>query len=165
MSKLRRPARQACRARATTTSPIIRASRRKKKKRSGRLESSSDCSADESDRRVGIAAAFRPSYNDARRGDTLSRREKLLKLMQSYKLSFKVGDKTKALLFLQRAKELKSSVTMTQRQYIDVLAFAFLDEADVWYRAHKRMFKGFSNFEQAFKNMYIGACDEDDLLD
>ncbi|CAB0031218.1 unnamed protein product [Trichogramma brassicae] len=44
-------------------------------------------------------------------------------------------------------------------------AFSSGDSSDLWYRTHKRRFTTFADFETAFKNMYIGPCDEDDIMD
>ncbi|CAB0040451.1 unnamed protein product [Trichogramma brassicae] len=96
-----------------------------------------------------------------------TRREKFMRLLASYKLNFTSGDKTKARLFLERAKEFRDSVPMSLTESFDVMSFAFSsgDSSDLWYRTHKRRFTTFADFETAFKNMYIGPCDEDDIMD
>ncbi|CAB0039768.1 unnamed protein product [Trichogramma brassicae] len=101
-----------------------------------------------------------------RKMDGLTRREKFMRLLASYKLNFTSGDKTKAQLFLERAKEFRDSVPMTLTEFFDVMSFAFssADSSDLWYRTHKRRFVTFADFETAFKNMYIGPCDEDDIM-
>ncbi|KAL7286650.1 hypothetical protein TKK_0019145 [Trichogramma kaykai] len=125
-----------------------------------RESSASSSEASEAEQRANRARAGRTM-------DGLTRREKFMRLLASYKLNFKSGDKTKAQLFLERAKEFRDSVPMTLTEFFDVMSFAFssADSSDLWYRTHKRRFVIFADFETAFKNMYIGPCDEDDIID
>ncbi|KAL7304008.1 hypothetical protein TKK_0000560 [Trichogramma kaykai] len=130
-----------------------------------RESSASSSEASEAEQKANRARANRTRAG--RTMDGLTRREKFMRLLASYKLNFKSGDKTKAQLFLERAKEFRNSVPMTLTEFFDVMSFAFssADNSDLWYRTHKRRFATFADFETAFKNMYIGPCDEDDIID
>ncbi|CAB0035620.1 unnamed protein product [Trichogramma brassicae] len=137
-------------------------SQRKVKQRTKptRESSASSSEASEAEQRASRARV-------GRKMDGLTRREKFMRLLASYKLNFTSGDKTKVQLFLERAKEFRESVPMTLTEFFDVMSFAFssADSSDLWYRTHKRRFVTFADFETAFKNMYIGPCDEDDIMD
>uniref|UniRef100_A0ABD2XHD8 CCHC-type domain-containing protein n=1 Tax=Trichogramma kaykai TaxID=54128 RepID=A0ABD2XHD8_9HYME len=135
-------------------------SKAKRRTKPPRESSASSSEASEAETRANRTRA-------GRKMDGLTRREKFMRLLASYKLNFKSGDKTKAQLFLERAKEFRDSVPMTLTEFFDVMSFAFssADSSDLWYRTHKRRFVTFADFETAFKNMYIGPCDEDDIID
>ena len=54
---------------------------------------------------------------------------------------------------------------MTDKELLDVVPYALIEDADVWCKANSRRFCNWRDFEKSFTRHYIGEYDEVDIMD